>query len=39
VPRPDGRAPVITPPSLVAILRAGWQSSVPFLHPSAGTGR
>jgi hypothetical protein len=38
VPRPDGRSPVITPPSLVAILRAGWQSSVPFLHPSAGTG-
>ena len=25
----------LTPPSLVAVLRAGWMSSVPFLHPSA----
>ncbi|MDP9330520.1 MAG: hypothetical protein M3P11_07800 [Actinomycetota bacterium] len=30
-----GRAESITPPSLVAILRAGWQPSVPLLHPSA----
>jgi hypothetical protein len=31
------RAParLITPPSLVAILRAGWEPSVPLLHPSA----
>ena len=26
---------VITPPSLIAVLRAGWQPLVPFLHPSA----
>jgi hypothetical protein len=26
---------VITPPSLAEILRAGWTSSVPFVHPSA----
>jgi len=25
----------VTPPSLLAVLRAGWRSSVPFLHPSA----
>jgi hypothetical protein len=30
-----GRVTVITPPSLVAILRSGWSSSVPLLHPSA----
>jgi hypothetical protein len=35
-PRPAGqRALVITPPSLVAVLRACWQPLVPFLHPSA----
>ncbi len=35
-PRPTGRdALVITPPSLVAVLRAGWQPAVPLLHPSA----
>ena len=39
-PRPRGRATLITPPSLVDVLRAGWHSSgneraVPFLHPSA----
>ena len=27
---------VITPPSLVEILRGGWEGVVPFLHPSAG---
>ena len=26
---------VLTPPSLVAVLRAGWQPLVPLLHPSA----
>jgi hypothetical protein len=31
----DGRAVLITPPSLVGVLRAGWQSDVPFLHASA----
>ena len=35
-PRPAGReALVITPPSLVAVLRAGWPPAVPLLHPSA----
>ena len=36
-PRPPRRrARVITPPSLVAVLRAGWEPLVPFVHPSAG---
>jgi hypothetical protein len=30
-----GRACVITPPSLCAVLRAGWEPVVPLLHPSA----
>ena len=35
-PRPTERhALLITPPSLVAVLRAGWHPLVPFLHPSA----
>jgi hypothetical protein len=35
-PRPErGRSVVITPPSLVAVLRAGWHPVVPLLHPSA----
>jgi hypothetical protein len=29
------QALLITPPSLVAVLRAGWQPLVPLLHPSA----
>jgi hypothetical protein len=29
------RASVITPPSLVDVLRAGWRGAVPLLHPSA----
>ena len=34
--RPRGEdALLITPPSLVSILRADWQSAVPLLHPSA----
>jgi hypothetical protein len=34
--RPCGeRATAITPPSLVAVLRSGWEPIVPFLHPSA----
>ena len=34
--RPSGRATLITPPSLVAALRAGWEERlVPLLHPSA----
>jgi hypothetical protein len=40
VPRPAGEpALVITPPSLVAVLRAGWEPLVPLLHPSAGAWR
>jgi hypothetical protein len=37
--RPNGPATVITPPSLVAILRTGWRSDVTFVHPSAATRR
>ena len=34
--RPTGaRTAVITPPSLVAVLRSGWRPLVPLLHPSA----
>jgi hypothetical protein len=34
--RPRGStATLITPPSLVAVLTAGWEPDVPFLHPSA----
>jgi len=29
-----GAATVITPPSLVAVLRAGWEPLVPLFHPS-----
>jgi hypothetical protein len=37
-PRPNGAETVlITPPSLVAVLRAGWRPVVPLLHPSALT--
>ncbi len=38
VPRPAGAATLITPPSLVEVLRAGWEGVVPLLHSSA-TGR
>jgi hypothetical protein len=35
-PRPRaGRVALITPPSLAAVLRAGWEGVVPLLHPSA----
>jgi hypothetical protein len=35
-PRPVRRhALVLTPPSLVEVLRAGWEPLVPLLHPSA----
>jgi hypothetical protein len=29
-----GSAAVVTPPSLVGVLQAGWQPDVPLLHPS-----
>src|ERR687893_191806 len=35
VDRPDGRAVVLTPPSLVQVLSNGWSGAVPLLHPSA----
>jgi hypothetical protein len=39
VARPaSGRALVVTPPSLVAVLRAGWDGVVPLFHPSAPAG-
>ena len=31
---PSGEAVVLTPPSLLATLRAGWEPLVPLLHPS-----
>jgi len=31
----NGRSSVITPPSLIAILRSGWLPSVALLHPSS----
>jgi hypothetical protein len=34
-PKPLGEAKVITPPSLIEVLRSGWESVVPLLHPSA----
>jgi hypothetical protein len=34
-PRPATGVRVITPPSLLAVLRAGWEPVVPLLHPSA----
>jgi hypothetical protein len=34
--RPLGRAVLVTPPTLVDVLRAGWSSTaIPLLHPSA----
>ena len=33
IARPPGRATVITPPSLVTVLRGGWNGVVPLLHP------
>ena len=35
VARPDGRVTILTPASLVEVLREGWDGDVPFLHPSA----
>jgi hypothetical protein len=35
-PRPaDGRTVLITPPSLVEVLRTGWEPVVPLLHASS----
>ena len=36
VPRPAGAATAVTPPSLLAVLRSGWDgAAVPLLHPSS----
>ncbi|HEX8109280.1 MAG TPA: hypothetical protein VF516_16220 [Kofleriaceae bacterium] len=35
VPRSGRRVETITPASLLAVLRAGWEPVVPLLHPSA----
>jgi hypothetical protein len=37
-PQPDEPIEPITPPSLLVLLRDGWQGAVPLLHPSAGAG-
>jgi hypothetical protein len=38
--RPSGPALLITPPTLVDVLRAGWSSTaVALVHPTAGTSR
>ena len=34
-PRPSGPTTLVTPPSLVVVLEAGWAPVVPLLHPSA----
>ncbi|MES1248010.1 MAG: hypothetical protein ABUS54_10095 [Actinomycetota bacterium] len=34
-PRDSGEAVLLTPPTFVRILRAGWSGAVPLLHPSA----
>ncbi len=35
-PRPSGRAMLVTPPAVVAVLQTGWLPELtPFLHPSA----
>ena len=31
----NGEATVVTPPSLVAVLAAGWAGAVPLLHPTS----
>jgi hypothetical protein len=39
-PRPAGaHVGLLTPPSLIAVLRAGWEPVVPLLHPSASRPR
>jgi len=36
VPRPAGAATAVTPRSLLAVLRSGWDgAAVPLLHPSS----
>jgi hypothetical protein len=35
--RPRGRVAVITPPTTLAVLAAGWEGSEPFVRPSAAS--
>jgi hypothetical protein len=35
--RPRGPAAVITPPTTLAVLDAGWQGSLPLLHPATSS--
>lgn len=35
--RESGTASLLTPPSVLDVLRAGWEPAVPYLHPSAGS--
>lgn len=35
--RPTGETALVTPPSLVEVLRRGWSSELPLFHPSAST--
>lgn len=37
--RATGRAPVLTPLSVLPVLESGWDGVVPFLHPSASRNR
>jgi len=37
--RQSANATVLTPPSLVEVLRAGWDSAVPLFHPSSGAAK
>jgi hypothetical protein len=37
VARSDRKVEAITPPSLLSVLRAGWEPVVPLVHPSART--
>ncbi len=39
IARPRDHPRVITPPSLVELLREGWSGAVPLLHPSATSSR
>jgi hypothetical protein len=35
IARETGRATVVTPPSLVEVLRSGWSGAVPLVHPTS----
>jgi hypothetical protein len=35
-PRGSGRVALLTPPSVLEVLRAGWEPVVPLVHPTSG---